>query len=262
MQRREFVAGALLAALASTYICSHARASDPKQGCRKASAGDADWRTLIRETSGQKEVDAFCATWSKRLVEALAVRSGFCFYDDADGPNAIATPDALFPDGPDGTVMFGLALIQHEIGPRPTWATQETTLPYAHTQPRLLIILAHEFGHIYQFKNGWGVDGPWQLEPQADFMAGWLLGRVMNILTPQEHGTFTTAMLTSMNQEEAVEAIFKKGDTLFDDPSHHGQPEFRAAMVRAGFDASTLDHRAAFDKGLSMAGVPNWLFKK
>ncbi len=42
----------------------------------------------------------------------------------------------------------------------------------------------------------------------------------MNILTPQEHGTFTTAMLTSMNQEETVEAIFKKGDTLFDDPSH------------------------------------------
>jgi hypothetical protein len=48
------------------------------------------------------------------------------------------------------------------------------------------------------------------------------------------------------------------GDTLYNDPRHHGEPEFRAAMVRAGFDAAFelhLDVDAAFEKGKKMAGL-------
>ena len=69
-------------------------------------------------------------------------------------------------------------------------------------------------------------------------------------------GVFTRALLEFANQESAVEALFKRGDTLFDSPAHHGQPEFRAAMVRSGYDAKSMDAQAAFEKGKIMAGIP------
>src|SRR5262249_8857976 len=43
--------------------------------------------------------------------------------------------------------------------------------------PHIAIIVAHEFGHILQYKSGMAPDGPWQMEPHADFLAGWLLAR-------------------------------------------------------------------------------------
>ena len=55
--------------------------------------------------------------------------------------------------------------------------------------------------------------------------------------------------------EEAIDIIFRLGDTEFNKPSHHGQPEFRAAMVRAGLDAGALDIGEAYAKGRAMAGL-------
>jgi len=39
------------------------------------------------------------------------------------------------------------------------------------------------------------------------------------------------------------------------DPSHHGEPQFRAAMVRAGQDAHDLPMQAAFEKGAKLVGL-------
>jgi hypothetical protein len=55
--------------------------------------------------------------------------------------------------------------------------------------------------------------------------------------------------------EEAIGIIFRLGDTEFNKPDHHGQPELRAAMVRAGLDAGALDVAAAYAKGRTMAGL-------
>jgi hypothetical protein len=87
----------------------------------------------------------------------------------------------------------------------------------------ILVITAHEFGHILQYKSGMGFDGLWQMEPRADFLAGWAINRawLSDLFSGREE---------SFNN--AVQSIFSIGD--FNSPDHHGTPELRAAMVGAG----------------------------
>ena len=81
------------------------------------------------------------------------------------------------------------------------------------------------------------------MEPHADFwqwaMANW---------AREESGRLAAL-------EEAIGIIFRLGDTVFNTPNHHGQPEFRAAMVRAGLEAAALEVGAASTKGRTMAGL-------
>jgi hypothetical protein len=91
---------------------------------------------------------------------------------------------------------------------------------FANLQP--LLLAAHEFGHILQYKNRMSVDGPWLMEPHADFMAGWYVGNHV-----KRNLDDTTLIAFS-------HTMFAFGDTGFNAITHHGQPEFRSAMVRAG----------------------------
>jgi len=75
-------------------------------------------------------------------------------------------------------------------------------------------------------------------------LAGWYVGRRDDV--NKDRHAF----------EELVRSIYFRGDTLFNDPRHHGEREFRGAMVRAGFDAKELELQQAFEKGRLMAGLP------
>jgi len=109
-----------------------------------------------------------------------------------------------------------------------------------------LVIIAHEFGHILQFKNGIKPGSAWQIEPHADFMAGWAIDKSwVSALFGDKEKSF----------ENAVRLTFSLGDTLFNDPRHHGEPQFRAAMVLAGQDARDLPMQAAFEKGKKLVGL-------
>ena len=56
-------------------------------------------------------------------------------------------------------------------------------------------------------------------------MAGWAIDKDwVNALFGDREKSF----------ENAVRLVFSLGDTLFNDPSHHGEPQFRAAMVAGG----------------------------
>jgi hypothetical protein len=104
------------------------------------------------------------------------------------------------------------------------------------------------------------------MEPHADFMAGWFLGRLdrekgASLVYYSGHANDDrpdrkVAVITPASAlETAVTSIFDKGDTEFADAGHHGQPELRAAMVRAGYDAVQLDVDAAYAKGRLMANL-------
>jgi hypothetical protein len=242
MKRREFVVSGL-SGLFSYCCCSRAAISGTNQGCRMAGAGDAAFRRLIRDSSGNSFLDSHYRNWGTRLMELCGVHPGLCFYDDSlTGDNALATPDVLLEGGPDGTVMLGISLLNHETH-RINDVLPETVLPI---RAALFIIAAHEFGHIVQFKNGMSAtDGPWQMEPHADFMAGWMLS------DRYRKGEF----MLEREVFAAANSIFEKGDTLFNDRAHHGEPEFRAAMIWAGYESSKLDINAAFQKGKVMAGL-------
>jgi hypothetical protein len=59
----------------------------------------------------------------------------------------------------------------------------------------------------------------------------------------------------SFGIQEGARSMFQKGDTLFDDREHHGEPQLRAAMVYGGFNARKENVTEAFELGRSMAGL-------
>jgi hypothetical protein len=98
---------------------------------------------------------------------------------------------------------------------------------------------AHEFRHILQYKSGMGPDGPWQMERHADFLAGWAIDRawLCDLFSDKDE---------SFNN--AVRLIFSLGHTAFNFPDHHGSPELRAAMVRAGQESRHLAVQTAVSR--------------
>jgi hypothetical protein len=122
------------------------------------------------------------------------------------------------------------------------WEREDAQRLSLHQWGAVPVISAHEHSHILQYKMGYRPDGPWQMEPHADFMAGWCIGQNQHLRKGEDI-------------ENLVKAMFEMGDTEFNDRSHHGEPEFRAAMVQAGYDAYRLKLQAAFEKGKKMAGL-------
>jgi hypothetical protein len=163
----------------------------------------------------------------------LGVNPEVCTFDDSASPNAYATPGHL--KGPvfnsEGVVLFGMTFMS-ELN-----------------KDQTAIVVAHEMAHILQFNSGMKPGGPWQMEPHADFMAGWVCGR-----NKEKSSKMLFSNLATNLDQQANEA-FSIGDTLFNDARHHGEPNFRAAMVRAGFDAANLSVQDAFEKGRKFAGL-------
>ena len=150
----------------------------------------------------------------------FGVLAGTSFYDDSDAPNALAYPGAIFPDRPDGTVLLGATLLQKEknrVSELDNWSLEA--------------IAAHEFGHILQYRSGMTPEGPWQMEPHADFMAGWYLRDEI------AHDLEGPHLSDEETVEMTIRTFFQIGDYAFNNRTHHGEPEFRAAMVRAGFES-------------------------
>lgn len=156
------------------------------------------------------------------------------FYDDGDSPNALALPPGAID--PDGAVLLGIKLLEAQ------WEREGAQRLPAYQWSAASLISAHEHSHILQYKMGYRPNGPWQMKPHADFMAGWCIGQ-------------DPVLKKGEDIENVVQAVFEMGDIEFNDSSHHGEPEFRAAMVQAGYDASRLKLQAAFAKGKKMAGL-------
>lgn len=157
----------------------------------------------------------------------------------------VPTPVPFFLTDPDGTVLLGTTLFQDEknrVGESETWSMEA--------------IAAHEFGHILQYKLGMTPDGPWQMEPHADFIAGWYLwGQIGHSLGQKINRTTGKPLPNEELLEMAIRSFFQIGDYAFNDHTHHGEPEFRAAMVRAGFESGNLKLNEAFEKGKKYAGL-------
>jgi hypothetical protein len=271
MNRRDVLISALSAYFAYSCGCA-AQAAAEVVGCRHIGLADiveaAFWSKVIPMPGygmpplppikldfdlpfgdmrfGTKQIDF--RTSLTYLTDAFGVRPAFRAYDDAPAPNAFAVPTAKFPEeGPDGVVLLGALLVAKELERFPVSRVMGAAEP---GQESILLILAHEWAHILQFKNGMASDKRWQMEPHADFMAGWFFAQ-----KPRLDLSNLADWYIVRDIENAAKTMFSRGDTRFNDPGHHGQPEFRAAMVRAGYESGDLDVKAAFDKGLKWAGL-------
>jgi len=237
--------------------------------------GHAGIGVRLREVSGNSNDEWLRSDLADQLRSSFNVRAAFYFYDEG-GANALATPRAVLANAPDGTVMIGTALLAKE---RARWdaceqrATEESrrerndpsktfgvkilesagrSSACAWWSEIRVFVVAHEFGHILQYKKGMKVDGPWQMEPHADFLAGWFLGRRKAGPLPNHFDPGLSSHIARKSFEKAVIGAFELGDTLFDDPDHHGSPELRASMVLAGYQSTHLSIDAAFDRGLKL----------
>jgi hypothetical protein len=165
-----------------------------------------------------------------QLVQVFGMQPAGGFLDDADGPNAFATPQVMFRNGPDGTVIFGLRLTATEL-------QRDGGVGMA-----LPAIMAHEFAHIRQFRDG-RLDAFDTVvrELQADFLAGWYM-KLRGHLMPTDISP-------------SLRAFFERGDFEFNSEQHHGTPEQRLQAVVAGAQSRATTITEAFEEALGHVGV-------
>jgi hypothetical protein len=190
-----------------------------QSGGASLSLGDLAATGQIYFPSGNYVLDNFYQQEGLALVSTFGLSPrGFWFYDQS--PNAMATPEVANQFGPDGTILFGQNLLLQQLSTDPSGAT-------------VVAIMAHEFGHLAQFREAFREAGK-RPELHADFMAGWYLrirGR------------------SWANFSSALRVFYELGDYEFNSPQHHGTPQERLAAAQAGFDSGAQSAAQAYNLG-------------
>lgn len=230
MNRRQFLQNTLLSYLA--YTCSaqcsaHAHhAKHGSKGCTFGAFSAVREEIKLVDSTGNMKLDRAYGREKRLLTRAFQVRPGAGFFDDYMGPNAFATPERFFTDGPDGTVLFGVRLLDRELGRK--------------ADDAVISIMAHEFAHIVQFSQGIEGDSNVLLELHADYLAGWYLAR--------------RSKREWVDLSLPIKSLFANTEYEYSNPSH-GLPAQRKAALLAGFRNGGLSLRDAYNAGLDAAGL-------
>jgi hypothetical protein len=154
------------------------------------------------------------------LAQVSSLMPGFGFFREDGRGNAFATPELLLGRG-DGTVIFGIALVNEQIRSVRWWGAA------------IAGIMAHEWCHIAQFQSGRFSPGR-GAELHADFVAGWYMGfkQATGIAVVQISGL--------------AESLFSKGDYNFNSRDHHGTPKERVRSMARGFELAVRDRVGDF----------------
>jgi len=193
----------------------------------------------VIESSGDPALDRALGKALVRLSGLFGQRPGFGFFDDYGSPNAYASSDTMVP-GTWGTVLYGMTLFRQLVE------------GYADEGMAVMMIAAHEFGHIAQYAHGaaerlqWGHQTVKPVELHADWLAGWYLGmrkRDRPDLSLVEAGNFLHSI----------------GDYATFDWNHHGTPDQRVGAAEAGFkhaESGGTDFDRAFREGMDV--IQRW----
>jgi hypothetical protein len=149
------------------------------------------------------------------LSAVFGEKPSFEFYDDSADPNAKASSRTLREvPGTKGSVVFGVTML-------------ERFLKGKGGDMAVFAVCAHEFGHIYQYHNGWHSKIKAELpdycvELQADYLAGFAMAHYSR--------AFPAARI-----REVGPAWKSLGSSRFNDPGTHGTSEQRLQAIEAGF---------------------------
>jgi hypothetical protein len=188
------------------------------------------------ESSGDPALDRALGKALVRLAGLFGQRPGFGFVEDWGMPNAYATSETAVP-GTWGTVLYGVTLFRQLVE------------GYADEGMAVMMIAAHEFGHIAQYAHGadqqlqWGSHTVKPVELHADWLAGWYLG-----MRRRDRPDLPLA--------DAGNFLYSIGDYATYDWNHHGTPDERVAAAEAGFkyaEAGGTDFGTAFREGVDRA---------
>lgn len=198
----------------------------------EGTALDSDLR--ISRSTGDPVLDSQLSADLFHISGIFGVKPGFGIIDDGQRPNAFATAES-FIDNTDGTVLFGRTLLFSELRGHISGAIAVTG------------IMAHEFGHIFQFISGLhGLltkDNPTQklAELHADYMAGYYLG-LKRLSGPMDIKVF-------------LDSVYVKGDTDFNNEGHHGAPSNRKDALLEGYELGLYGRRDITDVAQQGANI-------
>lgn len=232
MDRRQVLSGSIAALLAPACATCAAAGGTRTRGCRAAVlvGGQPTIGAPMAVSGLGDQVDKEFENMRIRMSSVFSVLPELYF---VAGANAFAESSGR-NGSPDGAVFIGTTLVKRY------WDNFEFSI---------WVLLAHEFAHIVQFKRN--VPEAWQMEPHADFMAGWSLAKAPARNPYSYYGD------PDIMRSEAL-TMFSHGDLAFNDPDHHGDPELRARMVREGYalgdkEALKIDLAEAFVEGARAA---------
>ncbi len=180
------------------------------QGCSLSIDVINSGQMQIYSSTGDQFMDNAFIQEINVLKTMTGLNPSFWILDDSGGPNAFANPVPTTPYLPDGRVLFGFNLMRQE------WQASggvNFSIP---------TILAHECGHIAQFKYGYRLP-TMQLELQADYLAGWYMANRNNVIWDQQA------------LADSCRSLFSHGDYDFNNPNHHGTPQQRVNAFLTGY---------------------------
>lgn len=187
-------------------------------GCHwgaSASAANTQSRIKLFKTTGIADLDNGITREWDVLCNSMGVKPDFYMFDDGKSGNAFATPSILNNHQyPDGTVCFGITLMQEEF---------LATLPHGGRFDHVMMaIMAHEWAHIAQFQQIENPPPGKQMELHADAMAGWYVA------------TRAAQFPNYVDVNSSMRSFFGKGDYSFNSPGHHGTPQERLHAFKSG----------------------------
>jgi len=216
---------------AITFTVTARQSSD--QPCSFSLKDSIQSGTLVEKTSTDI-INVATIEERRLLLRAFHLFPSFYFKLGPDDTNAYAVPGPPGEDN-DGTVVFGVSLIQRELT-RSGGTARNFSIP---------AIMGHEFGHLLQFKYGTTTTGV-LVELQADYIAGWYLGNRRN-----------GYQLTERDLQAALNSFYESGDYEFTSPQHHGTPDQRTAAALAGYSHSSLKFNEIYASSLEFLGASN-----
>lgn len=173
---------------------------------------------LPLNTTGSTKLDGILAKETILMETEFNVDVNIYAYDDGKSPNAFAISNPY-------SIIIGKTLMLDEF-------------VNTENSNSIIAIMAHEFGHILQYKyklnsyKGWV--GKWP-ELHADFLAGWYMGKKQYI-KQQEF-------------EKIITSFWDKGDDNYFSSNHHGTPEERSFAFIKGYLSTNLNIKEAYVYG-------------
>lgn len=193
------------------------------KGCTLLNAGSGTVGQVVslKNTCNVSDIDRAFREEMNFMRAKFTLNPSFYYFDDSKGMNAFFTPETEDENKPDGTICFGIGLLQREF-PK---SSGGTAIP---------IIVAHEMGHCTDNKyNAVSERSGKTKELFADFIAGSYM--------------YIRSFWKGTDINACLRTFYSLGDTNFGNPDHHGTPQERFNALLAGYYAA---------RNANVSGIP------
>jgi hypothetical protein len=233
MRDGRLLRNSLIALLSVTVMVGNI--SGQTLGCTLRAGASSIACSQVTKTLGDSYNDTGYNHEIFNLTRAFSVQPAFYACLERGDPNAFALPEEENEQGTLGAVFLGMKLARREL---------QRSGQYNNFT--LAAILAHEVGHLVQFREGNDLATK-PKELQADYLAGWYMAN-------RDRGY---AQWSETSARQNMDAFYRLGDYDYNNQEHHGTPEERLAAVTAGFRSANLPLQAVYQASYRFVSANN-----